>query len=584
MRISHVHIQNYRNLEDINVELNRLVIFIGENNSGKSNLLKAITLPFSNDEIGNVSKNLDWQDINNSAKTRYFKYIQENLEEIKNRGGNLESFTEVIPMVKVKVTFKPDGPDEYYVHQWTDSIEGETPSYSISYQYRIESPSDLLTHIEKVLKETDTIETIKMNLLPIELYKYFITVSSTGEQVAYSDLANFKYNALAAERDEFSNKNTHLGSKALVNLLHNKLSEEQKVRVEQSYENFFTNLKEISNLEGVFNWQEQSELENAKEFFNEITLLPNMPSMSSLLNNVRLGFGEEYLNTQGLGYRNLVYLLVMMNSLEVNCDIALNILTIEEPEAHLCISNERLLASFINSMVNASNQTQLFISTHSSEFLNKLELENVTVVTEGSAFSLKSEMEDQQLSYLAKKPNLDFLKFLFSRRCILVEGPSEEMLIRSYLSSQTNSLNDIEVISLHKGFTKMLDIWLKVNEQSTYRIGIIRDFDNQTNAQESHEAYNNYDNIYVTTTTEYTLEPEFVKTGENFDKLRTYFTLKHGWSEVDTPESLSDTWRNAKADTMFKFCQDFGRDDLREIELPQHIAKVLKFLLSGEKS
>lgn len=235
-------------------------------------------------------------------------------------------------------------------------------------------------------------------------------------------------------------------------------------------------------------------------------------------------------------------------------------------------------------MVNASNQTQLFISTHSSEFLNKLELENVTVVTEGSAFSLKSEMEDQQLSYLAKKPNLDFLKFLFSRRCILVEGPSEEMLIRSYLSSQTNSLNDIEVISLHKGFTKMLDIWLKVNEQSTYRIGIIRDFDNQTNAQESHEAYNNYDNIYVTTTTEYTLEPEFVKTGENFDKLRTYFTLKHGWSEVDTPESLSDTWRNAKADTMFKFCQDFGRDDLREIELPQHIAKVLKFLLSGEKS
>lgn len=311
MRISHVHIQNYRNLEDINVELNRLVIFIGENNSGKSNLLKAITLPFSNDEIGNVSKNLDWQDINNSAKTRYFKYIQENLEEIKNRGGNLESFTEVIPMVKVKVTFKPDGPDEYYVHQWTDSIEGETPSYSISYQYRIESPSDLLTHIEKVLKETDTIETIKMNLLPIELYKYFITVSSTGEQVAYSDLANFKYNALAAERDEFSNKNTQLGSKALVNLLHNKLSEEQKVRVEQSYENFFTNLKEISNLEGVFNWQEQSELENAKEFFNEITLLPNMPSMSSLLNNVRLGFGEEYLNTQGLGYRNLVYLLVM---------------------------------------------------------------------------------------------------------------------------------------------------------------------------------------------------------------------------------------------------------------------------------
>ena len=155
------------------------------------------------------------------------------------------------------------------------------------------------------------------------------------------------------------------------------------------------------------------------------------PDMNSLLNNVRLGFGDDYLNTQGLGYRNLIYLLVMMNSLEIKSDIALNILTIEEPEAHLCVSNEHLLASFIKSVVSSSNHAQLFISTHSSEFLNKLELDNVVVVSNGDAFSLKSVMQPEQLNYLAKKPNLDFLKFLFSRKCILVEGPSEEMLIRS---------------------------------------------------------------------------------------------------------------------------------------------------------
>ncbi|WP_442866139.1 ATP-dependent nuclease [Bacillus cereus group sp. TH40LC] len=422
-----------------------------------------------------------------------------------------------------------------------------------------------------------------MNLLPIEMFKYTIVVPSTEEQVTFNDLAKFKYNALAAERDEFSNKNTQLGSKALVNLLHNKLSEEQKVKVEQSYETFFTNLKEISNLESVFNWQEQSELENAKDFFEKITLLPNMPSMNSLLNNVRLGFGEEYLNTQGLGYRNLVYLLVMMNSLKSTSDIALNILTIEEPEAHLCISNERLLASFINSIVSSSNQTQLFISTHSSEFLNKLELKNVTVVSEGSAFSLESVLNPGQLNYLAKKPNLDFLKFLFSRRCILVEGPTEEMLIKSYLSSQTHSLNDIEVISLHKGFKKMLDIWLRVNQNSSYRIGIIRDFDNEPLAQQNHEAYNVHDSIYVTTTTEYTLEPEFVQTGKNFEKLKNYFVSNHKWSDITTPKSLSDKWRSAKADTMLKFCQDFGTGDLESIELPKHISSVLKFLQSGEK-
>jgi len=563
--------------------MNKLVIFIGDNNSGKSNLLKAITLPFINDEVGSLSKNLGWQDINNTAKEKYFEYILENMEEIKRENVELQEFIDILPFVKVEVTFVPDGAEEFYVHRWINAIEDETPRYAIRYKYYVKSPNDLLVHLARILRDTDSIENIKMNLLPIEMFEYSIIVPSTGEQVAYNELSNFKYNSLAAERDEFSNKNTQLGSKALVNLLHNKLSKEQKVQVEKSYETFFSDMKQISNLEGIFNWQNQSDLENAEDFFGEITLLPNMPSMSSLLNNVRLGFGEEYLHTQGLGYRNLIYLLVMMNSLEINSDLALNLLTIEEPEAHLSNSNERLLASFINSIVNSNNQIQLFISTHSSEFVNKLELENVTVVSEGNAFSLKSEMDSIQLDYLAKKPNLDFLKFLFSRKCILVEGPTEEMLIKSYLSSQTNSLNDIEVITLHKGFTKMLDIWLKVNENSSHRIGIIRDFDNQPRAQQHHETYNTQDNIYVTTTTEYTLEPEFVQTGDNYEKLKKYFNVIHGWLDIDTPESLSDKWRNAKTSTMLKFCQDFGEGELEAIELPKHISTVLKFLQTGEK-
>ncbi|MDF2083780.1 AAA family ATPase [Bacillus pseudomycoides] len=587
MIISKAHVYGYRNLKDIEIELNRLVIFIGENNSGKSNLLRAITLPFLNDEMGSVSKVLGWHDINNDLKKEYFEFIIENFERIKESGVEVKEFTSFIPFVTVNVTFKPNGADEYYVRKWNNSIDEEEPQYQIEYRYYVENPNQLLEHVIKILsdKSKDAIENIKMNLLPIEMYKYSVVIPSTNEQVTFNDLISFKYNSLAAERDDFSNKNTQLGSKALVNLLHNKLDDEQKVRVEESYGTFFKDLKEISNVEGVFNWQETSYLENAKDFFNKITLLPNMPSISSLLNNVRLGIGEEYLHSQGLGYRNLVYLLVMMNSIEINQDIALNILTIEEPEAHLCVSNEILLASFINASISSSKKTQLFISTHSSEFLNKLELKNVTVVTEGKAFALKSVTESKDLDYLAKKPNLDFLKFLFSRRCILVEGPSEEMLIKSYLSIQKNALNDIEVISLHKGFATMLDIWLKVNDGTSHRIGIIRDFDNQPNAQRNHETYNVYDNILVTTTSEYTLEPEFVKTDQNYEKLKNYFKEEHGWDDEDinTSEALADKWRNAKADTMLKFCQDFGSDHLEDIALPKHIEKVLKFLQSGVK-
>ncbi|WP_419893522.1 AAA family ATPase [Oceanobacillus kimchii] len=588
MIISKAEVYGYRNLRDIEINLNRLAIFIGDNNSGKSNLLRAITLPFLNDEIGKVSKNLGWYDINNDLKNIYFEFIVSNLERIKKSEIKIEEFIEAIPFVSVKVTFQPDGSDEFYIRKWNNSIDDAETLYKIEYKYYIEKPIQLLEHIKSILadKNEEDIKNIKMNLLPIEMFKYTVIVPSTNEQVIFNDLINFKYNSLAAERDDFSNKNTQLGSQALVNLLHNKLDDEQKVKVEESYGIFFSELKEISNLEGVLNWQETSNLENAKEFFNQITLLPNMPSISSLLNNVRLGVGDEYLYSQGLGYRNLVYLLVMINSIEVNQEIALNILTIEEPEAHLSVNNEKLLASFINSILSTSKKTQLFISTHSSQFLNKLELENVTVVKEGKAFSLKSVIKTDHLNYLAKKPNLDFLKFLFSRRCILVEGPSEEMLIKSYLSMQDRELNDIEVISLHKGFTTMLDIWLKVNSGTSHRIGIIRDFDNQPNAQRNHEKYSDqHENVFVTTTTEYTLEPEFVKTEANFSKLKAYFIDKHNWREedIEAPDALAKKWQGAKTDIMLKFCQDFGSEQLEGITLPKHIARILNFLKSGTK-
>ncbi|MGF9975495.1 ATP-dependent nuclease [Viridibacillus arvi] len=587
MLISSACIKGYRNLKEVNLKLNRLVIFIGENNSGKSNILKAMTLPFLNNEIGSTNKNLGWDDINNEVKRDYFEFIKLNIEKIINDEIEIDDFEKIVPYVSVKVTFTSKGSDEFYVRKWNNSLEGPKGLYQIEYRYMVENVKQLLDHVKSILvgKSQEDIEKMKLNLLPIEMYKYSVTIPLTNEQVAFTDLSNFKYDSLAAERDDFSHKNTQLGSQALVSLLHNKLGNEQKIKVETSYGKFFEDLKEISNLDGIFNWQETSDIENAKEFFEQISLLPNMPSISSLLNNVKLGVGDEYLHSQGLGYRNLIYLLVMMNSLEVNKEIALNILTVEEPEAHLCISNERLLASFINSSTDSSDQIQILISTHSSEFLNKLELKNATVVKEGKAFSLSSVVNENELDYLAKKPNLDFLKFLFSRKCILVEGPSEEMLIKSYLAHQKNSLNDIEVISLHKGFKNMLDIWLKVNEDTSHKIGIIRDFDDQPNAQQSHEEYNKYENILVTTTTEYTLEPEFVKTGLNYKSLKKYFSEEHGWkdNEINTSEALSNKWRTAKTDIMLQFCQDFGTGYLENIVLPKHIEEVLEFLKSGVK-
>ena len=73
MKITHIKICNYRNLRNIDIGLAETVAIIGENNSGKSNFLKAITLPFLTDDNAHTSKKLSWADIND-ARVKRVKY------------------------------------------------------------------------------------------------------------------------------------------------------------------------------------------------------------------------------------------------------------------------------------------------------------------------------------------------------------------------------------------------------------------------------------------------------------------------------------------------------------------------------
>ena len=101
MRISRVIIQNYRNLKDVDIQLENLVTLIGENNGGKSNFLRALTLPLLSDEAG-FSKQLSWYDINHDAKNDFYRYVSENRDSIVRGTLDAKAFLSHIPMVTVK--------------------------------------------------------------------------------------------------------------------------------------------------------------------------------------------------------------------------------------------------------------------------------------------------------------------------------------------------------------------------------------------------------------------------------------------------------------------------------------------------
>lgn len=575
MRISRVVIKDYRNLKNVDVRLENLVTLVGENNSGKSNFLRALTLPLLSDESG-ISKQLSWHDLNNDSKNDFYQFLAINRESIVSGSFELAHFIPSIPAVTVSVELEPAQTEHYDLKDLlVEEREGKFIA-RIQYRYFVDKPEKLLERVRGLLSSDVEIHDIRMSLLPMELYTYSIIVPGKNSKVAYDTLSRFRYVTLPVERDTFAANSDRLGSRALVDILRDKLASSVQGQIEQEYVRFFNAVKEAGKLDEILNWQDYSDIPNADQFFSRISILPNMPAMSSVLNSIKLGYEEENLAYQGLGHRNLILMMVVLNSyLNKPHDLSLRLVAVEEPEAHLCINNILLMASFFNILSKKNSYTQLVYSTHNTEFVNKVGLDKAVVIHHGQAYSLKEELSEEERDYLANNPNTDIIKILFSRRVIMVEGITEELLIKSYLQTKPE-LNEIKVLSFHKGFKKIINLWKKVNSNTGNRLGVVRDNDDQENARKEHESLQD-NQVIVRTTVKYTLEPEIIDTGDNYELLRTKYGDMYGWTGMSR-EELQKDWRTRKTDVILRICHDLVNGELSTFVMPKHIQDVLNFM------
>ena len=571
MRISRVHIENYRNLQHVEVILDNIVTLVGENNSGKSNFLRALSIPFASDETG-VSKHLSWYDINKDAKRQYYEFLKVNRESILDGSLSVEGFLPKIPSVSIRLEITPEATEHYDVKDIL--IDEEKWIGGILYQFYVKKPEELLNRIRSIYSSEANDDNIQMSLLPMDLYDYSITVPDRGSKIPYDILSRFRTVNLPAERDTFASNADRLGSKALSDLLQKGLNTNSQVKIEKAYREFFDTVRTEGKLDTVLNWQQYSDIQNASLFFKQISILPNMPQMSSILGSIRLGYEEDNMFSQGLGHRNLILLSVLLNSyLNQEHNISFRLMTLEEPEAHLCISNVLLMTSLLNIFSQKNKYTQIVYSTHNVEFVNKIGLDKVIVFHNGEVTSLKNELSDSELDYLAANPNTDIFKLFYSKKTIMVEGITEELLIKTYLQTRSD-LTDIKVLSFHKGFTKIIDIWKKVNADSGNKLGIVRDYDNQPKAQKEHECRQD-ENVIVRTTSGYTLESDITKA--NYDLLVEKYGEVYGWKGMNADE-LEKEWREKKSDVMLRICHDLINGELENFSLPPHIQQIIDFM------
>lgn len=121
---------------------------------------------------------------------------------------------------------------------------------------------------------------------------------------------------------------------------------------------------------------------------------------------------------------------------------------VEEPENHLSHTSLTRLLGRLEQL--ATDEQQLFITTHSSYVLNRLGLDRLLLLHDGRAARLNT-LGDDTVAYFRKLPGYDTLRLVLAERLILVEGPSDaiflERAIRRELAKSPLDLG-IDIVSM----------------------------------------------------------------------------------------------------------------------------------------
>ncbi|EHR1013485.1 AAA family ATPase [Vibrio parahaemolyticus] len=561
MYIRKVTINNYRSFRFFEAQLQQLTVVIGENDTGKTNFFTALSLPLSGNQIDFNQKRLSVSDINKDAVIDFLKSVVSDDTE--------ENQLEKIPKVSVTVEFA-DPKDAYetaLLAKWIVADRDEE-TYKIRYDFKPKDDKDLLEVVKKSLAGK-TLDDINWFTLPVELYDYQIVSVNNEKPIAYSDLKHVSIHSINAERDDFSESSSMKSNSIFTKLLMNTLDDDDKGQINTAYSEFFSAIEKTETFDKIIGNNE--DFENYDSIIKQLECTPNLPNLKNILSNITLKYGNEFLYQKGLGQRNLIYILILFAYYK-SCSDTFNLCCIEEPEAHLSVNNLRLVRDFIEkSSSNSGSLVQTIISTHNPSIINKLKISNVLAFTGEKAISL-SDTPTKLVDYLRKRPNFDILKLLFAHKVILVEGPTEEMLISTYLSKQPD-LNDIDIIPIgQRGYATFLDIWLALNKDNqNKKIGVVRDYDNSEAAKKRHDAYDTaHANVTVRTTTNYTLEIDLVEAEDNLALLNGLFKMDGDLAAV------SDHMINGKTARMLDVCDAMvDEENPLDIQLPAHIAEVI---------
>ena len=446
--IKKLTIKNFKKIESGEFEFNEKVnILVGDNDSGKTTILEALELVSSSNYRGkSISSSLSPQLFNDNAVKTYL-------------AGNLSKST--LPEILIEI-YLSDCP-EYRGKNNSQNKEDEGIYLKICFD------EDLTNTYEDFCKNA-TVDSIPTEFYKVEWFSF------AWEPIKF---LNRKVKGLFIDPTRLHP--TYSKTLYLSNIINSSLTKEQQALLNLNYRQLkhsFELQKQIQEL--------NKDLDATKQVTEKNLSIIADTNSGAVEAGLQFAIDEISFTHIGKGEQNKIQVKLAL----LNKGGNVNFITVEEPENHLSHTNLSGLVKFISDNSN----DQVFITTHSSYVLNKLSLDNLCLISDN--YLRLKEIDSKTAKTLQRLPGYDTLRIVLSKKVILVEGPSDELILKKkYLQDNDKLPEDdgIDIIVVRGiGFKHYLQIAKHIGT----KVNVVKDNDGsyQTNILDYADDFK-FDNI-----------------------------------------------------------------------------------------
>ncbi len=451
MNIKNITIKNFRNFKDFSIDFSKgFQTIIGENNIGKSNLYWAIRLILDRDLSYNA-RNLDIKDFHGFKKeVTIDDHVIISIELYSEKLASFPTF---------------------------HSFKTSDTTARITY---------LFAHKSKFIEDEEIPPQIELSQFKWQLFgsgnSLVVEDILTLQSIRFSDLDGINLYYINAFRN--INSDLHGSTKSLLSKYCQSRTD-TKTELESVKSILKKSSTELNGLGFIPDIAENIQKKGqsiAGQYFSfpiSISFLSNYDI--DAWSQLNLCYSPESDNnvpiqTLGLGQKNILYLSLFIAELENSSNNhEINILLIEEPEAHLHPQLQKILFSNLNDL----KTTQVFMTSHSTHIASDCDFKNLSILFRNTNKEVKSFSPFKE-GLLSERDNLLLKRYLdatrsemfFASAIIYVEGVGEQFILPS-IAKEVFGINltehNISVIPIH---CRYFDPYLKIVQNNNLEIPV----------------------------------------------------------------------------------------------------------------